>query len=248
MLNKRIIISLAYFEGTLYRTKNFLPDYRYTDEFISNKYVDEIILLDISQDISKTKKKIFYDKIRSIAKNCFVPITVGGKISSFDQIKDLQANGADRIVVNSIIFNNPDLIKKIVNHYGSQFIIGSIDVKKNNDAYSCFINNGTKMIVQTVDEVLEIYENLKIGEILINSIDQDGALTGFDIDICKYVKKNVSKPIIAMGGCGNWPQVKKVIQEGGVDAIGTSNIFHFTEKSIYSLKSYLKKNLINVRI
>jgi cyclase len=248
MLTKRIIILLTYKNGILFRTKNFCPDYRYTDEFISNTLVDEIVIVDISDDLSSTNRIKFYQVISKIAKNCFVPITAGGKITNIVDVKNLQNHGADKIIINSAIYKNSKLIDEIVDKYGSQFVIGGLDVKKSNNQYYHYIDNGKKKININIKEYLTNYKKLGVGEILINSIDQDGSLTGFDIEICKFIKDNCDKPILASGGCGNWQQARDVILASNIDGICITNIFHFTEKSICSLKKFLKNNSINVRI
>ena len=247
MLTKRIIVLLTYQNGVLFRTKKFLPDCRYTDNFISNTLVDEIILIDISRDKSKENRKLFYNSVKKIATNCFVPIAAGGMISTLEDITSLQSCGADKIVVNSLIYENKKIVEKIISRYGSQFVIGGIDVKKKNSNNCIFINNGKKLLNYNIKKYLEYLEQIKVGEILINSIDKDGSLTGYDIELCKFIKDNVSTPILVAGGCGNWKQVADVINLAKVDGICTSNIFHYTENSIYSLKKYLNNLSINVR-
>ena len=247
MLAKRIIILLTYRDGVLFRTKNFKPDYRYTDNFVSNTYVDEIVIINVSTDTSKENEKKFLGALTRISKNCFVPITVGGKINNLEQIKQYQNLGADKILLGSLSIQNTTLFKKIVAKFGSQFIIASIDYKKKENFYEVYINNGKTKIDMSFEEYFKYLLNLNPGEILINSIDRDGSLNGFDLEICKNVKKISSVPIIAAGGFGNWTHATEALKFADLDGVCTSNIFHFTEKSPYGLKEFLKKENIKVR-
>mgnify|MGYP001332124223 FL=1 len=247
MLTKRIIILLTYKDGVLFRTKNFKPDYRYTDNFVSNTYVDEIVIINVSTDTSKENEKKFLSALTKISKNCFVPITVGGKINNLEQIKQYQNLGADKILLGSLTIQNTNLFKKIVAKYGSQFVIASIDYKKKENFCEVYIENGKTKIEMSFEEYFKFLLNLNPGEILINSIDRDGSLNGFDLEICKNVKKISSVPIIAAGGFGNWTHATEALKIAGLDGICTSNIFHFTEKSLYGLKEFLKKENIKVR-
>jgi cyclase len=247
MLSKRIIIFLAYCDGILFRTKKFEPDYRYTDNFISNKYADEIVIVDISKKYSVDSKKKFFDSINKIANNCFVPITVGGKIKTLEQIKKYQNCGADKILLGTLPYTDPSMTRKIISKYGSQFVTISIDVKKSNNSYEIFINNANEKINYTIEEYLKYVVKLNPGEILINSIDRDGSLLGFDIQLCKYIKNLTLIPVIASGGFGNWKHASEAFKEANLDGLCTSNIFHLTENSMFALKQFLKNEKINVR-
>jgi len=123
----------------------------------------------------------------------------------------------------------------------------SIDVKKDINSYSIYINNGKDKINFNLEQYIKYVLDLNPGEILINSIDRDGSLSGFDIDLCKYVKKLTSIPVLASGGFGSWKHATEIFNKTKLDGCCTSNIFHFTEKSLFSLKQFLKKEKINVR-
>ena len=136
MIAKRVIVVLTFFEGVLYRTKKFKPDYRYTDNFIDNKLVDEIVIIDVSD--TKKNRVLFYNSVKKISKSCFVPITVGGHINDIDEISILQNCGADKILINSLIHKNKEMVKKITSKYGSQFVIGGIDFLLQDKIYKLF--------------------------------------------------------------------------------------------------------------
>ena len=143
MLKKRIIISLTFVDGVLFRTKKFKPDYRYTKNFVDMWEADEIILTDISRNKKLTNK--FFEVVNFFCENCFLPITVGGGIKSLEDAKIFFKIGADKILLNSSSFTNPDLITEIKNSFGSQAIIHSLDYKKNDKGvYQVFIDDGVK--------------------------------------------------------------------------------------------------------
>jgi len=245
MLAKRIIIVLTFSEGVLYRTKNFNPDYRYTDNFIDNKLVDEIVLIDVSRNSNHRSK--FYEVIRKISKSCFVPITVGGLIRSIEEIKILQSNGADKILINSLIHINENEVKKITEKYGSQFVIAGIDFLLENNNYSICIENGKKKINLSINKCLEKIENCKVGEILVQSIDRDGSLRGYDNKINYEIKKKTNLPVLVCGGAGNWSHFEEAFNDSNVDGVCTNNIYHYSEKSVNLIKKSLYQKGIHVR-
>jgi cyclase len=245
MISKRIIIVLTFQDGVLFRTKQFYPDYRYTDSFVGNKDADEIVLIDVSKN--KKNRNLFYKAIQRIAKSCFVPIVVGGHISTFDEISKLQDLGADRILVNSIIHIDEKLVMKITNYFGSQFVIGGIDCFSQDQKYLIFINHGKTQLKMTLKDCLKKFEKCKIGEILVQSIERDGSLRGFDNKLNHFVKKNTNIPVIACGGAGHWDHFVDAFNRSKIDGLCTNNIFHYSEKSLRLIKNTLLKNKIHVR-
>jgi cyclase len=243
MLTKRILITLSFSEGILIRTKKFQSDYRYTSNFIGNKNIDEIIIIDVSKN--KKKRKKFLDSVRKISQNCFVPITVGGYISDLDEIKILQMCGADKIIINSLIYQNPDNVAEITKKYGSQFVVGGIDYKFEKGKYYLFKDHGKNKTNISIYNTLKLFEKLGVGEIMLQSIDKDGSLSGLDIEFSKIVKKNTFLPLISNGSIGKWEHFYEGFKKGKLDAISTNNIYHFTDSSIAAAKNYLlKKNIL----
>ena len=244
MIKKRIIIVLTFLDGVLFRTKKFKPDYRYTKNFIDLWSADEIILIDISK---KKFDKKFLEIIDFFSKNCFVPISVGGGIDSFRKAEYLFRHGADKIILNSYTLKKPELIIEINKVYGEQSIIHSIDCKKVSKKYKVFIENGK--VDTNLDPISRCNDIVKfgVGEILVNNIDNDGSLTGYNIDLIKSFDK-FKKPILALGGAGSWDHILQLFEETNISGACTQNIFHFTEKSLNSLKQYLKNRDISVRI
>ena len=247
MLKKRIIISLTFMDGILYRTKKFKPDYRYTKNFVDLWSIDELILIDISK---KKNSKSFLDIVNFFSKNCFVPISVGGGIESLNDVDIYFRNGADKIIVGTKSFKNRKVLKEISKKYGNQSIIQSLDCKKLDDRkkiYTIMTNSGTvDTRINPIDFAKKSLED-GAGEILINNIDNDGSLLGFDLDLIDQISKSLSCPILIMGGAGNWEHFLEPFSKFDISAVCTQNIFHFTEESVNSLKTYLDNNKINIR-
>jgi len=246
LLKKRIIITLTFLNGVLFRTKKFKPDYRYTKNFIDLWSIDELILIDISE---KKFSKNFLDLIAFFSKNCFVPISVGGGITTIENADIFFKNGADKIVLGSNAINKKNLIGQISKKYGNQSIIQSVDCKKilKDNTYTVMGSSRTENLLQNpIEFSLKALER-GAGEIMINNIDNDGSLMGYDLDLIKLVSKKINCPILALGGAGNWQHILDLLSETDISAACTQNIFHFTEESILSAKKFLKDNNIKVR-
>jgi imidazole glycerol-phosphate synthase subunit HisF len=247
MLRKRLITVLTFNEGVLFRTKNFEPDYRYTHNFIDAWSVDEMIILNITRNNSSKDDK-FFDVISKFASNCFVPLTIGGGIRSLADVKNFLDAGADKVVLNTGALKNPDLISKVAKIYGKQCIVISIDVKKNaNGAYEVYDTFGTRNTKKNPVLWAKEAESLGAGEIMLNSIDLDGSLLGYDLQLCQKVVKKLEIPLLICGGAGNWKHFAAALKEGNVSGFCTSNIYHFTETSIKSAKLFLKNKGFNIR-
>lgn len=241
-LPKRIITTLMIKNGVLYRSKKFKPDYRYTLNFVDMHSVDEIVLLDISENnlFNQTEKKLFVNELLNLAKNAFVPFSVGGGIRTLDDIYFLLKNGADRVILNSIALENPKFIDKASKEFGSQCIIVCVDVLNEENNYFVMSNNGKIKSKKNLSGWIDEIHQLNAGEIFLQSVNKDGALTGYDLELVKKINKNVKLPLIVSSGAGKWEHVEKIFEIECVSAASLTNIFHFTEKSIYSLKSFLK--------
>lgn len=246
MLAKRIIAVLTFENGELTRTKNFIADYKYTKKFINNSLFDGIVLIDISK--SNKKRYLFYEVVKNFAKSCFVPICVGGKINTINEVRKFQELGADKILINSSAVKNKKFVKKLINMFGSQFVVIGLDLKFKKNMYKCYFNRGKSLINQTLDNYLKEINNISPGEILIQSIDRDGTFKGFDLKILKEIKRKSSCPLIVCGGAGKWQDFVDAFKKSNVDAVCTNNIFHLTYQSILNAKEYCKKKSIEVRL
>lgn len=246
MLKKRIIISLTFQDGVLFRTKKFIPDYRYTKNFVDLWNADEIVLIDVSNKENKLNNN-FIEVVNFFINNCHLPISVGGGINSISNAKKVFDLGVERIILNSVSYYDKNITDEICETYGSSSVIHSLDCKKIKNEYFVYINNGKDRVKKNILECCRFIKNLNVGELLINSIDNDGGLMGFDIELIKLISKNVDLPIIVQGGAGNWDHFFKVLNLEYVNGACTQNIYHFTEPSLLALKEYLFKRGVAIR-
>lgn len=233
-------------QGILYRSKNFEPDYRYTINFIDSWSVDEVILMDITRPESR-ENFLFMEVVKNFAKDCFVPICMGGGIRSIDDISRYLELGADKVSLNTAALNNPELIEEAAKKFGSQCIVVSIDVKKVSDKYLVFGNCGRLQTSWTPEIFAKHVQNLGAGEIFINSIDRDGSLEGYDNDLSKLIASNINIPLLLGGGAGKWQDFVDGFNLGLADGVVTSNIYHFTESSIKSAKKFITSKGVLIR-
>ncbi len=209
----------------------------------NTRNVDELILLDI--DASKDGRSIDLFTIEEIASECFMPLTVGGGISSLEDIKLVLARGADKVSINSAAIENPDLIVEASRKYGAQCIVASVDVKKEGDDYLVY----SKGSVKDMDafEWIRKLESLGAGEILLNSVDLDGTMSGVDLDLIGMARNDLGVPLIYCGGVKSPSDYIRPI-ELGASAVAAASIFHFTRWTPDCCKRELEKNGIPVRI
>ncbi len=247
MLRKRVVTALTINDGTLFRTKLFRPDYRYTLNFVDAWSIDEIVILDVTRGDTPDRQK-FFDVVSAFAAECFVPISVGGGIREFEDVKRYMDAGGDKVVVNTGVLENPALITQIASAYGAQCVVVSIDAAKTETGYEVMSHFGTKASGRDPATWAKEAESLGAGEILITSIERDGALQGYDLELSAAVAEAVSVPVQVLGGCGNWKHMAAAFDIPGVSAACTQNIYHFTEASISSAKKYLNSKGIEIRV
>ncbi|MBI4135774.1 imidazole glycerol phosphate synthase subunit HisF [Candidatus Uhrbacteria bacterium] len=247
MLKKRLITVLTFNNGVLFRTRNFIPDYRYTLNFVDAWSVDEVVLLDITRP-GEGERKSFYNVVEQFAEKCFVPLAAGGLVRSIDEVQTLLRHGADKVIVNTEGFRRPYFITEIAKLYGSQCAVVSIDAKlKTDSTYEVYIEQGRVPTGRDPVSWAREAQAAGAGEILITSIDRDGMLEGYDNALNRIVSEAVDIPVLVCGGAGNWQNFVDGFQEGGASAVCTANIYHFTEASIKSAKQYLMNAGIDIR-
>jgi imidazole glycerol-phosphate synthase subunit HisF len=208
---------------------------------------DELVFLDITATIEKRKTLI--DLVKRIAACINIPFTVGGGISSVDDVALLLQNGADKISVNTAAFKSPQLIKNLSNAFGSQCVVLAIDTKKEtDDEWYVYLNGGrTKTEMKTIDWAILAVE-LGAGEILLTSMNNDGTKNGFALDITATLSNQLPVPIIASGGAGCMEHFKTVFEQANADAALAASIFHYKEIEIMDLKKYLHQQKISIRL
>lgn len=195
-------------------------------KIFNDKEVDEIVLLDIMA--TRYKRKPSIDRIFEIASECFMPFAYGGGVSELGEIKEILQSGAEKVVINSSAFLNPELITEASRQFGSQSIVVSIDVKKNMfGRYDVFIEGGTRNTKTDPVKFAVEMERRGAGEIFLNSIDKDGTCTGYDIFLIKQVARAVEVPVIACGGARNVDDFKEAVNIAGASAVSAGSMFVF---------------------
>ncbi|MDZ8056373.1 MAG: glycosyl amidation-associated protein WbuZ [Aulosira sp. ZfuVER01] len=208
--------------------------------------VDELIFLDISA--SSEGRSPDFETVDELADECYMPLTVGGGVQTVADVKRLLQVGADKVAINTAAVFTPELVKSAAQLFGSQCIVVSIDTKKlHSGNYEVFTHSGTQPTGKDPVTFAQEVEQLGAGEILLTSIDADGTMTGYDIELIRRVSLKVSIPVIASGGAGNYEHMASALIEGGASAIAAASIFHFTEQTPLQAKRFLKERGINVR-
>ena len=211
----------------------------------SDNGADEICFLDISASLEKRHTMI--DVVRKTANEVFIPLTVGGGITSIENIHSLLKAGADKVSINSEAIKNPNFIKEASDFFGNQCIVVAVDAKKVSGNWYVFSHGGTiNSGLNALDWIKKIQE-LGAGEILLTSMDKDGTKAGFDIELLERVSEFVKVPVIASGGVGTLEHFYDGVRRGKADALLAASVFHFNEISIKDVKDYLLKKNIEVR-
>ncbi|MBC7861997.1 MAG: imidazole glycerol phosphate synthase subunit HisF [Bacteroidia bacterium] len=258
MLTKRIIPCLDIQNGRTVKGVNFehLRDAGDPVELAAHYAevgADELVFLDITA--TNEKRKTLTELVRRVAKEINIPFTVGGGITSVDDVSVLLDNGADKISVNTAAFKNPKLLDELAHRFGSQCVVMAIDVRfeshtgKDEDRDWFVHLNGGRIITEThaVDWAKEAVQR-GAGEILLTSMNNDGMKSGFALDIIKQVSEAVTVPVIASGGAGNMQHFADVFEIAKADAALAASIFHFKEIEMLDLKNFLKEKGVRVRI
>jgi imidazole glycerol-phosphate synthase subunit HisF len=208
--------------------------------------VDELVLLDIRAAVEKRGPNL--DIIRDISGECFMPLTIGGGITSVEQVREILRAGADKVAVNTAAVENPQLIYDIAHEFGSQCCVVSIDVKKTDAGYEVYTHGGKRPSGKTPTEWAQEAERLGAGEILLNSVDRDGMMQGYDVDLIKSVTELVSIPLIAAGGAGSPEHFSDLFSSAHVSAVAAASIFHFTSYTPLDIKHELQSHGVAVRL
>ncbi|MBD2201234.1 imidazole glycerol phosphate synthase subunit HisF [Calothrix sp. FACHB-1219] len=208
--------------------------------------VDELIFLDITA--SNEGRSPDFETVDELADECYMPLTVGGGVQTIADVKRLLLVGADKVAINTAAVLTPELIRATAQQFGSQCVVVSIDAKKlHTGQYEVFTHGGTKATGKDPVKLAQEVEKLGAGEILLTSIDADGTMKGYDIELTRKVTLAVSIPVIASGGAGKYEHMASALIEGGASAIAAASMFHFTEQTPLQAKRFLKERGINVR-
>ena len=252
MITKRIIPCLDVKNGRVVKGTNFqgLNDVSSPIElakYYSDNGADELVFYDITA--SYEERKLFTDILCEVAKNVFIPLTVGGGINTVDDFDRVLKCGADKVSVNSGAIKNPNLIKEAAQKYGNQCVVISADIKRVDGQFVVFSKGGRENTGMEAISWIKKCVALGAGEVVVNSIDTDGVKGGFDIELLKLVCEAVNVPVIASGGAGSISHFVDLFKEiPDIDAGLAASIFHFGEVKISDLKQELRNNNITVRL
>lgn len=242
MLKRRIIPIQLLDLGRLVKTIRFTAPRDVGDPIKSSKVysdqdADELLLLNITREPRNVDDLVSITE--KISRECFVPFSVGGGIQCVDDVGRLFDAGADKVVINTLAFCNTRAVEKIARLYGRQAIIVGIDVREVGESYALFSNCGQTYEDVSLEEHINRVTNVGVGEIMIQSIDEDGVMLGYNMDLLNQVVKLATVPVIAAGGAGNFMHLKEAF-DLGVDAVACGSLFNFGDNNPLRAKAYLK--------
>jgi cyclase len=250
MLSKRIIACLDVRDGQVVKGINFeglrsAGDPAALARRYNSEGIDELVILDITATLER--RRALAETIRSVARELFIPLAVGGGIRTEDDAAAAVDAGADKVSLNTAALSNPGLITTLANRYGSQAVLVAIDAKRDGERFAVFARSGQTAAHRDAVEWAREAESAGAGEILLTSIDRDGTKAGFDCEMTAAVSQAVSIPVIASGGAGGRDHFVDVFTAGCADAALAASIFHYAETSVRALKAHLHEHGIPVR-
>lgn len=249
-LTKRIIPCLdvkdgAVVKGVCFKNLQSVGDPPELAVEYQDQGADEIVFLDVKASVSGAET--LRSAVRKTAENLFIPLTVGGGIRSFEDVRQTLKAGADKTSINSAAVENPDLITKCADAFGSQCVVVAIDAKRANGTWEVFTHSGTRPTgLDAVEWAQDVCER-GAGEILLTSMDADGTKMGYDIELTKKVVRAVKVPVIASGGCGTIEHIVEVLTKGEADAALAASIFHYGQHTVADVKKALEAKGVSVR-
>lgn len=250
MLRKRIIPCLLLKNGRMVKGKQF-KEFRDTGNPITAariynaQSVDELIFIDI--DASVEGRAALIDVIEQVSSELFIPFCVGGGIKDVNTISQLLRSGADKVLICTAAIEDAEFIKEAITIFGSQCIVICIDFRKEKNQYIVYTHSGTVRTNKTVLDYIKELSQIHVGEIVLNSIDRDGMMNGYDIELLAEATKITNIPIIALGGVGKLSDFSAAFQVADVSAVSAASIFHFTDQSPIKANFFLKSCNISVR-
>ncbi len=251
MLKTRIMPTLLYRNFNLVKGRRF-DSWRTIGNVIqavkvyNMREVDELVFLDIAA--TREGRRPDFELVDDFADECFMPLAVGGGIRTLDDVQRLLMVGADKVVVNTAAVESPGLIEDIARGFGSQCVVVSIDARATPAGYQVCVRSGTRPAPFSPAELARQAQERGAGEILLTSMDQDGTMEGYDIELIRSVAHAVSIPVIASGGAGDFDHLLQAVRRGGASAVAAAAMFHFTEKTPLEAKRYLADRGVPVRL
>lgn len=251
MLTKRIIPCLDVMNGRVVKGINF-QDLKDAGDPVMNaktyeeQMADELCFLDITA--SHERRKTILKVVENVAREVFMPLTVGGGIRTKEDIRDILRSGADKVSINTSAIELPEFIEQVSEIFGSQCICIAIDAKRKGNGFEVYTYGGRKPTGMDAKEWAEQVEKLGAGEILLTSMDRDGTRMGFDIELTRTISEAVNIPVIASGGVGSLEHLYEGLVDGKADAVLAASIFHYREHTIIEAKQYLRDRGVTVRL
>lgn len=233
MVAKRVICCLTFKDGVLFRTRSFRPDLRYTTSQVDVTLADELCLIDIGED-----REAFYGAVDRLLADCFVPVTMGGRVYGMADAQELiLRRGADKVIVGRALWESPDEVSRMARKFGAQALVAAVDDDAGRARHSGL----------PTEEAAVRAQELGCGEILFQSVQRDGTLNGYDLKTLAAISEAVTVPVIVCSGCGAWSHMAQGFA-AGADACGTNNVFHWTKPALQKAKSYLREKGLPVRM
>lgn len=251
MLKVRIIPTLLYrdfglVKGVRFDSRRAVGAAMQAIKVYNLRGVDELVFLDVTATQQGRRPDTVL--IDDLADDCFMPLTVGGGIRHVDDIADLLSVGADKVAIGTALVDDPSLIERAADQFGTQCVVGVVDARREDDGrVTVWTESGTQPTGLDPVELAVRAEALGVGEILLQSIDRDGTMTGYDVDLVRSVSDAVAIPVIASGGAGSYEDLADVVLEGRAAACAAASIFHFTECTPLEAKEHLRARGVPVR-
>jgi len=247
VLLKRIIFTLLYDDGAFVLSRNFklqkVGDLTWLNinyNFSSVAYhIDELVVLDVTRKNRNIDR--FCQALSELSRQVFIPIAAGGGITSLTDAQKLLRSGADKLVINSALFEQPSLVKKLADQFGQQCIVGSVDFSKQlNSEYKVYIKNGSTVVNDYKETITNLINEKMLGEVYLNSIDQDGTGNGYDFGLLNIFPE-LTVPIVIAGGVGNAKHFEAGLKNQKINAVATAHLFNFIGDGLKQSRDYLKE-------
>ncbi len=250
MLKRRMVVSLLWRKMGLVQSRGFshtnvVGDAKIAIEFFNAWDADEIVLLNVERNDDAMEQ--FLDLVTFVSQNCFLPLSVGGWVTTLDRARKLVSRGADKLVINTAGFTRPEFFTEVSQLFGAQAVVAGVDVRGTaQSGYHVAIDRGRTKTEMTPEAAVQLASAQGAGEILLTSIDRDGSLQGYDEELIRRVVAVTDIPIIAFGGVGKWEHLE-IGLKAGAEAVAAGNIFHFTEQSTRYAKTFLRTTGFPIR-
>ncbi len=251
MLKTRVIPTLLYkdfglVKGVRFDSRRAVGSAMQAIKVYNLRGVDELVFFDVTATLQGRSPDL--DLVDDLADDCFMPLTVGGGVRTVDQFRDLLGVGADKVCVSTAAVEDPDLVREAQSLFGAQCVVVSIDVRRDERGVpTVWTHSGTRATGLDPVEHARALEVRGAGELLVQSIDRDGTLEGYDVELVRSIAEAVSVPVVASGGCGTFEDMARVVLEGGASAVAAASIFHYTERTPMEAKDHLASRGIAVR-